>query len=248
MARLAHIRRHPVKSVGGEDLPRASLTAGRRLPGDREWAVLTDRGERMAEARPNASWLPKSAFLNTATSHELTAIKGGWSDGRLHLEHPRQDPIVVDPEAGAAALIDWLRPLWPADRGAPSRLVRSNDGWTDDQEPFVSILSLSSLAALETAMGQKLDIERWRGNLWVEGWPPFAERDLIWKTLRIGSAEFEVIEDIGRCVAPSGNAATGLRDCDMLAALRANYGHTDFGVFARIIRSGEIAVGDEVRV
>ncbi len=247
MARLAQIRRHPVKSVGGEDLSRVSLTAERRLPGDREWAVLTDRGERIAEARPDAQWLPKSAFLNTATSQQLTAVKGGWSGDMLDLQHPTQGRIQADPTTGAGALIDWLRPLWPQDRGEPVRLMHSTDGWTDDKEPFISILSLSSLAALEQVMGQGLDIERWRGNLWIEGWEPFTERELIGKTLRIGSAELQVIEHIGRCAAPSGNATTGKADCDMLAVLRENYCHTDFGVFAKVIKSGEIALGDEVQ-
>ncbi|MGV3692985.1 MAG: MOSC N-terminal beta barrel domain-containing protein [Paracoccus marcusii] len=50
-AHLALIRRHPIKSVGGEGLEQVTLQAGRRLPGDREWAVLTEAGERHAVAQ-----------------------------------------------------------------------------------------------------------------------------------------------------------------------------------------------------
>lgn len=247
-ARLARIRRHPVKSIGGEDLARVSLAPGRRLPGDREWAVLTEPGERLASARAAGEWLPKSAFLNAAKSHSLQAVQGGWSNGKLALTHPDLAPVSADPAVGPDALIDWLRPLWPADRGQPTRMVRSADGWTDEPDPVISILSLTSLAALEQAMGQPLDIERWRGNLWIDGWSPFAERDLIGQTIQIGAATLQVKENIGRCAAPSGNATTGQTDCDMLAFLRQHYDHTDFGIFATVITGGQIAPGDEVRI
>jgi MOSC domain-containing protein YiiM len=32
-----------------------------------------------------------------------------------------------------------------------------------------------------------------------------------------------------------------------MAALEAGYGHTDFGVFARVVDGGTVALGDEVR-
>ncbi|WP_232962483.1 MOSC domain-containing protein [Paracoccus tegillarcae] len=246
MARLARIRRHPVKSVGGEDLDEVSLSAHRRLPGDREWAVLHEAGERLAQRQTDADWLPKSVFLNTAKSHPLQAVQGGWSGEVLNLTHPEHGQVSANPDTDGEMLIDWLQPLWPDDRGAATRLVHSPSGWTDEPKPFVSILSLSSLAALEQAMGQKLDVERWRGNLWVDGWAEFAERDLLGKTIRIGTVELRIDEPIGRCTAPSGSATTGETDCDMLASLKRFYDHTDFGVFATVMTDGAISVGDEV--
>ena len=37
-------------------------------------------------------------------------------------------------------------------------------------------------------------------------------------------------------------------DADTLGALQATYGHQDFGVYARVITGGTIAVGDTVVV
>ena len=42
-ARLAHIFRHPVKSVGGEALDEVRLTEGQPLPGDRLGAPSGDQ-------------------------------------------------------------------------------------------------------------------------------------------------------------------------------------------------------------
>lgn len=114
--------------------------------------------------------------------------------------------------------------------------------------PWVSILSLNSLAALEARVGQPLGINRWRGNLWIEGCPPFAERDLIGQIIRIGGVELRVTDRIGRCDATSADTGTGQRDLDMVETLGRLYGRTDFGIYAEVITGGEIAIADEVAV
>lgn len=249
-AQLAHIRRHPIKSVGGEGLERITLAPARRLPGDREWAVLTEAGERNArtsqtDGQPDR-WLPKSCFVRGVSSPAIQAIAGGWRDGLLVLRQPSCADIVIDPETDGDRLVEWLRPLWPANAPAPTRLVRGAAIWTDQKWPWVSILSLASLAEMEIRTGQRLGIHRWRGNLWVEGWQPWAERDLIGHVIRIGAVEFRVTAPIGRCEATSASTETGQRDIDMLATLDSLYGNTDFGIFAEVVTGGDITIGDEV--
>lgn len=247
-ARLAHIRRHPIKSVGGEGLDQVDLTAARRLPGDREWAVLTEAGERKVgqpDGQPD-HWLPKACFVRGMSSAQVQAVSGGWQDGRLVLSHPAHPGLTLDPESEGPQLVDWLRPLWPADAPQPTRLVRGAGIWTDQKWPWISILSLASLADLEERAGQSFGIHRWRGNLWVDGWQPWAERDLIGRIIHIGGVELRVTEHVGRCQATSANTETGQRDTDMVALLNRLYGHTDFGVFAEVVSGGSIAVGDEV--
>lgn len=248
--RLAHIRRHPIKSIGGEGLGQVTLSAARRLPGDREWAVLTQAGERNAQASQTGGepdrWLPKSQFLRGVSGHRLQAVKGGWDGNKITLTHPDQPALSFDPATDGDQLAQWLRPLWPDDASPVSRLVRGAAIWTDSKWPWVSILSLDSLADLEDRLGQPIGIDRWRGNLWVNGLAPFAERDLIGQVIRIGSVELRVTDHIGRCEATSANTETGRRDVDMLAQLTRLYGHTDFGIFAEVVTGGTIAIGDEV--
>lgn len=247
---LAHIRRHPIKSVGGEGLESVTLSAARRLPGDREWAVLTEGGERNAQASQTDGepdrWLPKSCFVRGVQSPQVQAISGGWDNGRLTLRQPTQADLVIDPETDSDRLVNWLRPLWPANAAPPTRLVRGAAIWTDQTWPWISILSLTSLADLEAQAGQRLGLHRWRGNLWVDGWAPWAERDLIGNVIQIGAVELRVTDHIGRCEATCANTDTGDRDIDMLPTLERLYGHTDFGIFAEVVTGGEIAIGDKV--
>jgi uncharacterized protein YcbX len=114
--------------------------------------------------------------------------------------------------------------------------------------PFasVSVLNMASLRALSQKLGQDLDPRRFRGNLWLDGLAPWEEFDLMGKRLRIGDAELEVVEPIGRCRATEANPETGRRDAATLAALEDGWGHTDYGVYTMVRRAGRVAIGDTV--
>jgi uncharacterized protein YcbX len=198
------------------------------------------------------AWAPKLQFLRGWGSPDLMAIscRSVPEVGEITLSHPRRPTGTFRPDdpADAVRLIDWLRPLWPANRPEPARVIRvPGQALTDQDQPLVSINGLSSLADLSRHMGQDLSIHRFRGNVWVEGWAPWAELDLIGREIAIGTARLRVEEPIGRCRATGANPETGAQDADTMAALEAGYGHTDFGVFARVIEGGTLRLGDEVR-
>ena len=251
--RLEQIWRYPLKSIGRERLDRVRLTKGEKLPFDRHWAVLHETTlEKLAadlgDGDEIAGWMPKSAFLRGAAGPGLQGISGGLQDGTLVLQHPDQGDITVDlnrPE-DRAQLIDWLGPIWPADKAPPARLISAPEALTDTRKPFVSINSLDSLHAVESLLGQRLGTERWRGNLWIEGFDAFAEQDWIGRTLRIGDALLIIREAIGRCAATSVDTQTGQPDTDMVRTLTDASGHANFGVYAEVIDGAEIAELNEV--
>lgn len=251
-ARIARIRRYPIKSLGGEDMTRVSLQAARRLPGDRIWALLTEAGERHAgEGGSPDRWLPKSCFLRGVASATLQAVSGGWGSGEpggpICLRHPDRPDLTFNPETEGARLVDWVRPLWNGDKPAATRLVRGPTGWTDVNQPWLSILSLASLRDLESRLGQQIGVERWRANLWVDGWEPHAEREMIGRILTIDGVELRVTEAIGRCAATSVDTESGRLDCDMPAFLTGQFGNHQFGLYAEVVTGGQIALNDEVR-
>ncbi len=249
-ARLSLLRRHPIKGIGGESLEQVHLLASRPLPGDRQWALLHEGGEHHAAVDP-ARWLPKSCFLQGARSAALQAVQGGWSDEAgdvLTLTHPGLPDLTFAPATEGAALAEWVAPLWPAGLPAATRLVRATTAWMDVSQPWVSILSISSLSALEAQLGRALGTSRWRGNIWVEGWEPGHELDLIGQILKIGQVELLVKEPIGRCAATSADTQTGTIDGDMPATLQAIHAHKNFGIYAQVVTGGRVRIGDEVQL
>ena len=166
---------------------------------------------------------------------------------RTALENVIEGPLYVKKEPREQAIARGralLAQVGLADKA--EALVRGAGIWTDQKWPWISILSLASLADLEARTGQTLGIHRWRGNLWIDGWQPWAERALIGQVISIGSVELRVTQHVGRCAATSANTDTGENDIDMLDSLERLYGHTDFGIFAEVVTGGAIALGDEV--
>ena len=245
--RLAHILRHPIKSVGVQEIERAALTEGRPLPFDRLWAIATQAAGFDSDL---IDWAPKSRFLRGAAEGRLQAIRATLNEatGVIRLTHPERPDFHGDLAIDGAALVDWLRPLWPETRSALDRLVRhETDGaLADVPEPYLSILSLKSNRILGQRMGLDLSLHRWRGNLWLEGLAPWEEFDLIGRSLQIGTARLRIEQRITRCVATTFDPVNGRKSGDTLAALDRGFGHQDFGVYARVISSGQIAQNDEV--
>jgi uncharacterized protein len=244
--RLAQICRHPIKGHGRENLASVRLLAGQCLPWDRHWAVAHEA------AKLVEGWNRCANFARGAKAPALMAITSTFDEakGVVTLSHPECGEISFRPDDGAdlPRFLDWVRPLNPPERAQPVAIVSAGRGMTDNPVESLSILSKVSLQDLATKMGQSLSVDRWRGNLWLDGTAPWEEFDWIGKTLVIGGATFEVTERITRCSATSVDPETGRVNAPTLQALQDNYGHQDFGVFAVVVESGPIEVGDEWRL
>jgi hypothetical protein len=242
--RIDQIWRHPIKGIGAETLTQCDLSPDRPVPLDRAWAVLEQGGD------ATDGWRACRNFLRGAKGASLMAVTARVDGDRLHLSHPDLPDLVFSPDHDdAAMLFDWLAPIYPDTRAAPARLVVSPpQGMSDVPFPSISILNLASLRALSQKLGQPLDPRRFRGNIWLDGPALWEEFDLVGKTLAIGTARLEVVEPITRCRATEANPATGKRDAATLNALETGWGHTDFGVYARVTTGGPIAIGDTVDV
>lgn len=241
--RLAQICRHPIKGHGRETLASVRLLAGECLPWDRHWAVAHEA------AKLEPGWNPCVNFARGAKAPALMAITSTLDEATatVTLQHPAQGTICFRPDdpADLPRFLDWVRPLNPENRAQPVQIVSAGRGITDSDFPSVAILSTTSLADLSMRMGQDLSLHRWRGNLWLDGAEPWAEFGWIGRQIRIGEAVLRIDERITRCNATKVNPETGMPDADTLSALEAAFGHQDFGVYATVIESGPIAIGDD---
>ena len=249
VAQISAIYRHPIKGLGVEALTSVNLLAGRTMPGDREWALAQD-GSNISKDNPE--WVRCPAFIRGAKAPTLMAISTHReTDGQMRLSHPARPDLVFDPnsDAGEAALIDWIAPLYPDDRPAPAFLVHLPDrGMTDSSTQTITLMSERSLSDLSGSIGQPLDRRRFRGNIWIDDMPAWAEHDLIGQEIQLGSLTGRVLKPVERCRAPSGNPETGTEDLEVLKHLDKNYGHRNFGIFVEVTGGGPLSVGDKVKV
>jgi uncharacterized protein YcbX len=118
--------------------------------------------------------------------------------------------------------------------------------FSDVAQKAVSIINLASVAAVEDAVGAPVDPLRFRGNVYVRGWPAWHEFDLVGKEIALGGARLKAVRRIKRCAATNVEPDTGIRDLNIPQTLMQAFGHADCGIYTEVIEGGQIALGDRV--
>jgi uncharacterized protein YcbX len=249
MARVAALWRHPIKSHGREALNSVALAAGRPFPWDRRWAVVHDA----AADDASQGWIPCQNFMIGTRTPGLAGIWARLDEakGEIALRHAELGEIIfsLDDAADQTRFLDWVMPLCPETRARPAAVVALPDrGWTDTDYPSVTLMNSASHRAVEERLGNSLEPERWRGNIWFDGQEAFEELDWIGKRIRVGTAILEVREPVKRCLHTAANPQTGTRDADTLGALDAGWGHRNFGIYTEVVQDGAVALGDELEI
>lgn len=252
-ARITALYRYPVKGLSPEKMESADVSAGDYWPGDRLFAI--ENGPTGFDpTRPDQR--PKIWFLMLMRHEALARLKTRFDDGNgtLSIEGDGVEPLCSDigSESGRSEIEAFFTHyMGEALRGAP-RLLSASDRFrfTDSRSGFVSLINRASVDALAALINAPVDPLRFRGNIYVEGLPPHTELDWPAGTRLVapGGVVFEVVKRIGRCAATNVDPATGQRDLEIPRALMEAYGHTDCGVYLRILAGGRVAARDDLEI
>ncbi|MEI7805973.1 MAG: MOSC domain-containing protein [Hyphomicrobiales bacterium] len=249
-ARIDAIYRYPVKGLTPEALSRTALSVGSTLPADRLYAI--ENG--LSGFDPVApGYLPKQRFLMLMRNERLAELRTSFDDAShtLTIQWEGREAARGDlrTKEGKLAIEAFFRRFMPNDlRGAPKVLNAPGHSFSDVAKKVVSIINLASIAEVENAAGAPVHPLRFRGNVYVTGWPAWREFDLLGEEISIGAnARLKVVKRIVRCAATDVDPDTGIRDLTIPAALLKNFGHADCGVYAEVVTAGEIAAGDQLR-
>lgn len=247
-ATLQSIYRYPVKGLSPELLPNVALQAGRTLPADRRYAI--ENGPIGFEPA-NPKYFPKIRFLMLMRNERLAGLQTRFDDASnvLTIRHNNAEAVrgnLETPEGRAAIETFFAENFSPELKGPPKILSAPGHSFSDVAAKVVSIINLASVAAIETITGQPVHPLRFRGNLYVSGWPAWHEFDLLGKELMIGGVRLKVVKRIVRCAAVNVDPVTAERDMNIPQALMQMFDHADCGVYAEVITGGTIAAGDSV--
>jgi uncharacterized protein YcbX len=196
--------------------------------------------------------LPKVRFLMLMRNERLAALRTEFDESSHVLvvsaggcDLARGDLRTAEGRAAIETL--FSRRCADDLRGAPKVLSAPGHSFSDVKQKVVSIINLASVAAIGKALGARVNPLRFRGNIYVDGWPAWREFDFVGREIRLGSsARLRVIKRITRCAATHVDPETGTRDLMILEALADAFGHTDCGVYAEVAVGGDIAPGDAV--
>ena len=236
---VGHVReitRYPVKSMAGV-VTESAMLGWHGLDGDRRFAfrrIGSDNGFPWL----SASRLPELVLFQPLGFDEST--------GEPLPTHVRT-PSGTNLELRGAQLISEI-----SDRfGSTVELMQLKHGIFD--EAPISVISLATINGIgrEAEMASALDRRRFRMNvvLETESHEPFLEDDWVGGTLTFGDSEagpavHVTMPDV-RCVMVDLDPDTAAKDARIMKTV-ARLNQNNAGVYATVVRTGVICVGDRV--
>ena len=259
---LAAIHMYPIKSARGISLKRAHLDDF-GLARDRRWMVVDSAGRFVSQREAHQLALVEVAL----DGEDLIIGRAGKSDVRVSpppADAP-QEPVTIWEDHclaqdGGSRAADWFsaclerparlmymptstfRPANPEYVPEPRRVSFA------DAYPLL-LIGEGSLDELNRRMETPLPMNRFRPNLVIAGSQPFAEDG--WKSLRIGTMEFDVVKPCDRCVTTTIDQATGVAGKEplrTLAQFRKWNGQVYFGQNLVHRSRGTLQTGEPVLV
>jgi uncharacterized protein YcbX len=247
---VAAIYRHPVKGFTPEPLDGVELAPGTGFPNDRMWAV--ENGPSGYDPAAPA-WITKQKFAVLAAIPKVAAARTRYDEasGVLTAQAAGLGGFAgrLSEAEGREAFAAWLTELLdPEDLRGPLRVVEATGvfRFTDHPKGQVSIINLASLRDLSQRLGVELDPLRFRANIYVDGWPAWAENEWAGRDLMLGWAQARVLAPIVRCAATEVNPTTAERDVEVPKGMFDVYGHMNCGIYVNVTAPGRVGLGDAV--
>ncbi len=243
------IYRYPVKGLTPEEQAAVQVTKSCAISNDRRFAFAL--GSTPIEGAVS-DWMPKTNYLMLARNERMAMLDTSFDDDTDALTIFRGGKQVargvLTTKIGRTMLEDFFTAFLGEEcRGRP-KLVEAAEGHTlsDHNAPVLSLINLASLKDMARVLGETPDPRRFRGNILIDGLDPWAEFDLVNKSLRIGDAVVKVKERIDRCAATNVNPESATRDMNIPKSLQQAFGHIECGVFATVEETGRIRKGDQI--
>ncbi|HEY5290531.1 MAG TPA: MOSC domain-containing protein [Caulobacteraceae bacterium] len=245
--RIATLYCHPIKGFTPQKVASALLETGAAFPGDRLWAV-EDGPSGFDPEHPGH--ISKSRFTVLAKMAEVALAHTDYdvATGKVSAVAPGRTDFHASlaEETGRVGFAAWLSELLGATASGPLRLLEGGGHrFLDHPQGHISIISLASVRDFEARLGKPVDPLRFRANLYVDGWPAWAENDWVGRELTLGEARARVFAPITRCAAPDVDPTTAQRDIEVTTRLHQFYGHLLSGIYVQVTDGGRVAEGDE---
>jgi uncharacterized protein YcbX len=218
------------------------------VPLDRIYAIENGPG-RFDPARP--AHLPKINFLMLMRDERLATLQSSFDDTTEMLTVSRNGKQVVRGQLttplGRQLVEQFMAAYMKAELRGPPKVVRAaGHSFSDMAAKCVHIVNLASVRHVERIVGRPVDPLRFRANLYLDGAEPWSEFAWLDREIAVGPATLAVFARTTRCEATNVDPSTGQRDMAIPAHLMRALGHQDFGIYAKVVRGGEIAAGAPV--
>ena len=253
---------YPIKSCQGIDIQQAELTAT-GFKYDRHWMLVDRQGQFLTQRE-----YPRLARVQTGLVDDALIVS---IDGGQQLELPlasddsRRREVRVWNDRCSAALVSQQANRWFSDYldidcelvFLPESEQRRVDPVFARNQQIVGfadgfpllVLSRASIDLLNSKLPQKVEINRFRPNIVIDGCGAHAEDE--WSRISVNQIDIDLVKPCSRCVIPSIDQASAEKHPSILKTLagyRRQDGKVFFGQNGLHSTNGTISVGDKVTI
>ncbi|MGF1638004.1 MAG: MOSC domain-containing protein [Cyclobacteriaceae bacterium] len=262
--KLDSLNIYPVKSLGGINLLQSKAEM-RGLKYDRRFMLVDDQGRFLSQREHARLTLlgtriegdrliifEKNSPLNQ-NSTSLIPNSGNtinvkiWNDTAEALLASEATNLWISEFLQSNARLVYM-PDTSTRQVDPERVAEKIDVGFADAYPYL-LINRASVDQVSDKAGEKIPLDRFRGNLVVSGAEAFAEDR--WERIRIGKTIFRLVKPCARCVVTTidqHTAKKGKQPLKSLAEFRKQGNKILFGINLICEQYGKIEVGAEVEV
>jgi uncharacterized protein len=275
-ATVATLWRYPVKSMMGEELNGAEITAGGLL-GDRAYALVDVETGKVISAKNPKKWpnffIYRAAFTSPLTNGSLppvwinlpdgSVIRSDQGDVNEKLSSALGHKVELKTQSPQDAKLEQFWPEYEGEANEVSNEAVAGDapqGTFFDYSPL-HLLTTSSIAAMQQHYPEgRFEVRRFRPNIMIDsaGQDGFVENDWVGKVVKLGSSlRLQITDPCPRCVMPTlaqgdlpqdnGIFKNGIAKNKPMVPF-AGKELPSVGVYARVLTPGWVKRGDGVRI
>ena len=261
---LSEIYTYPIKSLKGIALSSAKIE-NYGLQYDRKWMLINDENGFMSQRA-----YPQMALLKVSLFSDHLQVRHTTQDKLINIpleENKSSETVNVkiwDDMCEAKLLPDDINQWFSEALEINCKLVYMPDNYQrkvdgnyakegevtkfSDGFPYL-LIGQSSLDDLNSRLKKPVTRDRFRPNLVISGFEPYAEDE--WKVIQIGETMFRVAKPCARCritTIDQDTAETGKEPLKTLSGYRMKDNKVFFGQNLLNLSGREIRTGDEVKI
>ena len=255
-AEIKYINYCPVKSLSFQDIKSCSINKNYGMPNDRIFAFSRGIENNVAKSiEENPKDRKLNNFLTLKNSPVLNKYNFKYNNNKLTLVQDGKELITISSDnINERLLLSKKITELETSLIKPIFLLKNNHfpfydtSHSNNIFNSISLINLNSIKDFEKKINKKVELQRFRGNFYIDGAEAWEEREWVGKIIKINNVSFSVEKNIPRCVAINLKPKTDDNSLNLLKSLKKTYDHFDMGIYLKALSDGNIEVGNKIEV